>query len=80
MEFETAIVRLPGKIAWPVFYILRHSQLIRRAHHVLVTLDGAQFHGTLVASSNGITWSIAKLCAALAKRDWWDRACFAGNG
>ncbi len=54
IEFEAAIVRLPGKIAWPVFYIPASFAADTKGRiNVMATLDGAQFHGTLLPSRKG---------------------------
>jgi len=54
IEFEAAIVRLPGKMAWPVFYIpASFTSDTKGRINVLATVDGAEFHGTLLPSSNG---------------------------
>ncbi|MCE5323303.1 YdeI/OmpD-associated family protein [bacterium] len=54
-EFETTIVRLPGKMAWPVFYIptsFTDTTGTRGRINVLATVDGAEFRATLLPSSN----------------------------
>jgi hypothetical protein len=54
IEFEAAIVRLPGKITWPIFYIPASFTANTKGRiNVLATIDGAEFHGTLLPSSNG---------------------------
>jgi hypothetical protein len=54
MEFEAAIVRLPGKMAWPVFYIpASFAPGTKGRINVLATVDGAEFRGTLLPSSHG---------------------------
>ncbi len=56
IEFEATIVRLPGKIVWPVFYIpASFSEAIQTKGRINVraVIDGAEFHGTLLPSSNG---------------------------
>ena len=54
IEFEAAIVRLPGKIAWPVFYIPASFAANTKGRiNVAATVDGCEFHGTLLPSSNG---------------------------
>jgi hypothetical protein len=56
LEFEATIVRLPGKMAWPVFYIPESfaSEVGTKGRiNVLATVDGAEFRGTLLPSSNG---------------------------
>jgi hypothetical protein len=54
IEFEAAIVRLPGKMAWPVFYIPASFAADTKGRlNVLVKVDGSEFQGTLLPSSNG---------------------------
>lgn len=55
-EFEAPLVRLPGKIAWTVFYIpTAFTDAIGSKGRITVRLivDGAEFRGTLLPSSNG---------------------------
>jgi len=56
IEFNATIVRLPGKIAWPVFYIpVEFSDAVGTKGRVNVRLvvDGAEFSGTLLPSKQG---------------------------
>lgn len=56
LEFEATLVRLPGKIAWTVFYIpASFTDAIGTKGRITVraVVDGAEFHGTLLPSSNG---------------------------
>ncbi len=56
IEFDATIVRLPGKIAWPVFYIpdsFAEALGTKNRINVLAVVDGAEFRGTLLPSSNG---------------------------
>jgi hypothetical protein len=54
IEFDTEIVRLPGKMAWPVFYIPASFTADTRGRiNVRAVVDGAEFHGTLLPSSKG---------------------------
>ncbi len=56
IEFEATIVRLPGKIVWPVFYIpdsFAEAVGSKSRINVLAVVDGAEFRGTLLPSSNG---------------------------
>ncbi|MHB1460194.1 MAG: YdeI/OmpD-associated family protein [Armatimonadota bacterium] len=56
IEFEVTIIRLPGKIAWPVFYIpdsFGEAVGSKNRINVLAVVDGAEFRGTLLPSSNG---------------------------
>ena len=56
LEFEATIVRLPGKMAWPVFYIpasFTDAVGTKGRINVLATVDGAEFRATLLPSSNG---------------------------
>jgi hypothetical protein len=56
LEFEATIVRLPGKMAWPVFYIpesFTNAVGAKGRINVLATVDGAEFRGTLLPSNNG---------------------------
>jgi hypothetical protein len=56
LEFETTLVRLPGKIAWTVFYVpAAFTDAIGTKGRVTVRaiVDGAAFHGTLLPSSRG---------------------------
>lgn len=56
LEFEATIVRLPGKIVWPVFYIpgsFAEAVGTKNRINVLAVVDGAEYRGTLLPSSNG---------------------------
>lgn len=56
VEFEATLVRLPGKIAWTVFYIpvsFTDAMGSKGRINVRLIVDGAEFHGTLLPSSNG---------------------------
>ena len=56
MEFDATLVRLPGKMAWPVFYVpasFTNAVGTKGRINVLATVDGAEFRGTLLPSSNG---------------------------
>lgn len=56
IEFDATIVRLPGKIAWPVFYIpAEFADAVGTKGRVTVRLvvDGAEFTGTLLPSQQG---------------------------
>jgi hypothetical protein len=54
IEFEATVVRLPGKIAWPVLYIPSSFAADTKGRvNVIATVDGAEFRGTLLPSSNG---------------------------
>jgi hypothetical protein len=54
IEFEAEIIKLPGKMAWPVFYIPASFTADTKGRiNVLATVEGAEFHGTLLPSSNG---------------------------
>lgn len=56
IEFEATIVRLPGKIVWPVFYIpdsFAEAVGSKSCINVLAVVDGAEFQGTLLPGSNG---------------------------
>ncbi len=54
IEFEADIVRLPGKMAWPVFFIPASFAADTRGRiNVRATVDGAEFQGTLLPSSKG---------------------------
>lgn len=56
LEFEATLVRLPGKIAWTVFYIpASFTDPIGTKSRITVraVVDGAEFRGTLLPSSNG---------------------------
>lgn len=55
-EFEATLVRLPGKMAWPVFYVpasFMDAVGTKGRVNVLATIDGAEFRVTLLPSSNG---------------------------
>lgn len=55
-EFTAMLVRLPGKIAWTVFYIpasFTDAIGTKSRINVRAIVDGAEFHGTLLPSSNG---------------------------
>lgn len=56
LEFEATIVRLPGKMAWPVFYIppsFVDAVGVKGRVNASATVDGAPFRVTLLPSSNG---------------------------
>ena len=56
LEFEATLVRLPGKIAWTVFYVpasFTDAIGTRGRVNVRLVVDGTEFHGTLLPSSNG---------------------------
>jgi len=54
LEFGAEIVRLPGKMAWPVFTIPASFAADTKGRiNVLATLDSSLFHGTLHPSSKG---------------------------
>ena len=56
LEFEATIVRLPGKIAWPVFYVpasFANAVGSKSRINVRAVVDGAEFRCTLLPSSNG---------------------------
>jgi hypothetical protein len=70
IEFEATIVRLPGKIVWPVFYVpdsFAEAVGTKSRINVLAVVDGAEFRGTLLPSSNGhymvYSQSMRKLCS-----------------
>lgn len=55
-EFDAPLVRLPGKIAWTVFYVpasFAEAMGTKGRITVRLVVDGAEFHGTLLPSSNG---------------------------
>ncbi len=56
LEFEATIVRLPGKMAWPVFYVpasFTEAVGTRGRINVLAKINGGEFRATLLPSSNG---------------------------
>jgi len=56
IEFDATIVRLPGKIAWPVFYIpveLSDAAGTKGRVNVRLVVNGAEFSGTLLPSKQG---------------------------
>jgi hypothetical protein len=56
LEFEATILKLPGKMAWPVFYIpatFTDAVGAKGRVNVLVTVDLADFRCVLLPSSNG---------------------------
>lgn len=55
-EFEATIVRLPGKMAWPVCFIpstIMAPFATKGRQNVKATIDGAEFAVTLLPSRNG---------------------------
>ncbi|HEY3378124.1 MAG TPA: DUF1905 domain-containing protein [Armatimonadota bacterium] len=56
LEFTATLVKLPGKIAWTVFYIpAAFTDTLGTKGRITVraVVDGAEFPGTLLPSSNG---------------------------
>ena len=56
LDFESTLVRLPGKIAWPVFYLpasFTETVGTKGRVNVVATVDGAEFRVTVLPSSNG---------------------------
>lgn len=53
LEFETALVKLPGKMAWTVFYVPESFTDTKNRVNVLATVDGAEFRCTMLPSNNG---------------------------
>lgn len=56
LEFEATLVKLPGKMGWPVFFIpasFTDPIGIKGRINVRLVIDGAQFHTTLLPSRNG---------------------------
>jgi hypothetical protein len=56
LEFDTPLVRLPGKIAWTVFYVPAEFAAARGTKGRITvrgTVDGVPFTGTLLPSTQG---------------------------
>lgn len=56
LEFEATIVKLPGKMNWPIFYIptsFTDTAGTKGRINVVTTVDGAEFRTTLLPSNNG---------------------------
>lgn len=55
-EFEATLVKLPGKMDWPVFYVpvsFAEAAGTRGRINVVATVDGAEFRVTLLPSHKG---------------------------
>ncbi len=53
LEFDAIIVRLPGKMAWPVFYAPASFATTKSRINVRVVVDGLDARTVLLPSSNG---------------------------